>query len=63
MAPLTADRDFTALPAEHREQILAYLHRLTRDLALAEELTRETFLRASRGLPGFRRASKLTTWL
>jgi RNA polymerase sigma-70 factor (ECF subfamily) len=63
MAPLMADRDFTALHAEHRGQILAYLHRLTRDLALAEELTQETFLRASRGLPGFRGASKLTTWL
>lgn len=56
-------RDFAAAHAQHRGQILAYLHRLTRDLALAEELTQETFLRASRGLPGFRGESKLTTWL
>ena len=54
---------FAAVHADHREQILNYLHRLTRDLALAEELTQETFLRVSRGLSSFRGDSKLTTWL
>jgi RNA polymerase sigma-70 factor (ECF subfamily) len=54
---------FAAVYRDHGEQILTYLHRLTRDLALAEELTQEVFLRVNRGLPGFRGDSKLTTWL
>jgi len=47
----------------HRERMLAYLRRMTRDPALAEDLTQETFLRASRALSRFRGDAKLTTWL
>ena len=54
---------FEVIHAEHRDPILGYLLRLTRDLALAEELTQETFLRVSRSLPNFRGDSRLTTWL
>jgi RNA polymerase sigma-70 factor (ECF subfamily) len=58
-----APDSFEEIHASHREGILRYLHRMTRDLSLAEELTQESFLRVSRGLPSFRGDSKLSTWL
>ena len=54
---------FAQIHAQYRQKILAYLHRLTRHSALAEELTQETFLRVSRGLEAFRGEAKLATWL
>jgi RNA polymerase sigma-70 factor (ECF subfamily) len=54
---------FADIHASHRDGILRYLHRMTRDLSLAEELTQESFLRVSRGLHNFRGESKLSTWL
>jgi RNA polymerase sigma-70 factor (ECF subfamily) len=63
MPERAAQQSFAELHALHRERILGYLQRLTRDRAQAEDLTQETFLRVSRGLPGFRGESKLSTWL
>jgi RNA polymerase sigma-70 factor (ECF subfamily) len=54
---------FSEVHDRHRERIFGYLHRMTRDLSLAEDLTQDTFLRASRGLPDFKGNSKLSTWL
>jgi RNA polymerase sigma-70 factor (ECF subfamily) len=54
---------FAEIHEEHRERILHYLRRMTRDFPLAEELTQETFLRASRALSSFRGEGKVTTWL
>lgn len=54
---------FTEIHDRNRERILGYLHRMTRDRALAEELTQETLFRASRALPGFRGDAKVSTWL
>jgi RNA polymerase sigma-70 factor (ECF subfamily) len=54
---------FAEIHEEHRERILNYLRRMTRDFPLAEELTQETFLRASRALSSFRGEGKVTTWL
>jgi RNA polymerase sigma-70 factor (ECF subfamily) len=54
---------FADIHASHREGISRYLHRMTRDLSLAEELTQESFIRVSRGLRNFRGESKLSTWL
>jgi RNA polymerase sigma-70 factor (ECF subfamily) len=54
---------FAEIHERHREGIVRYLHRMTRDPALAEDLAQETFLRVDRGLAAFRAESKLTTWL
>lgn len=54
---------FAEIHASHRDRILRYLHRMTRDLPRAEELTQETFLRASRALGDFRGEAKVSTWL
>ena len=50
---------FAEIHAEHREGILRYLERMTRNPALAEELAQETFLRVSHGLADFRAESKV----
>jgi RNA polymerase sigma-70 factor (ECF subfamily) len=54
---------FAEIHAGHRAKIQGYLYRMTRDSALAEELTQETFLRVSRGLPDFQGKSKISTWI
>jgi RNA polymerase sigma-70 factor (ECF subfamily) len=54
---------FAEMHEQHRERILHYLHRLTRHAPLAEDLTQETFFRASRALESFRGEAKLSTWL
>jgi len=59
---LTPD-SFAQVHDQHRDRILRYLHRLTRQAALAEDLTQETLFRASRALETFRGEAKLSTWL
>jgi RNA polymerase sigma-70 factor (ECF subfamily) len=54
---------FAEIHEQYREKVLAYLRRLTRQPALAEDLAQETFLRASRALASFRGEAKLSTWL
>jgi RNA polymerase sigma-70 factor (ECF subfamily) len=54
---------FAEIHEQYREKVLAYLRRLTRQPALAEDLAQETFLRASRALESFRGEAKLSTWL
>ena len=60
---LMTEGGFEALHDRYRHGIQGYLRRLTGDSALAEELTQEAFLRASRGLVGFRGEAKPSTWL
>lgn len=48
---------------KHRAEIIRYLHRMTRELPLAEELTQETFIKVDRGLHGLREETNLTTWI
>jgi RNA polymerase sigma-70 factor (ECF subfamily) len=54
---------FAEVHERYREKVLAYLCRLTRQPALAEDLAQETFFRASRALESFRGEAKLSTWL
>ncbi|MDP3940414.1 MAG: RNA polymerase sigma factor [Deltaproteobacteria bacterium] len=63
MAPPTTAERFDQLHAAHRDAIAGYLRRLTRNEALAEDLTQEAFLRAGRGLAGFRGESSPSTWI
>jgi len=53
---------FEAIHSSHRPRIVRYMTRLVGPDA-AEDLTQEVFIRVSRGLPGFKGAAKLSTWL
>ena len=54
---------FADLVTRHKDKIYAMLTRLVRDPDVAEELAQETFVRAWRGLPGFRGQALFGTWL
>ncbi|MDX1392793.1 MAG: RNA polymerase sigma factor [Gemmatimonadota bacterium] len=56
-------RAFESLYREHRGRVYALALRLTRDAQAAEDLTQDAFVRAWKGLPGFRGDSRFTTWL
>lgn len=53
---------FEAIHSSHRSRIVRYLTRLVGPDA-AEDLTQEVFVRVSRGLPDFKGAAKLSTWI
>jgi RNA polymerase sigma-70 factor (ECF subfamily) len=54
---------FRALVASHRERAVRLAWRLLGgDLAVAEDVAQDAFLRAYRGLPRFREESSLDTW-
>ena len=58
------DIDFESLVRQHQGFIRAWLRRLTEgDTALADDLAQDTFLRALRGLQGFRGEAQPRTWL
>ncbi len=54
--------DFKAIHASYRPRIVRYLARLVGP-GEAEDLTQEVFVRVSRGLPDFKGAAKLSTWI
>jgi RNA polymerase sigma-70 factor (ECF subfamily) len=54
---------FAELVTRHKDKVYAILLRLVRDPDAAEELAQETFVRAWRGLGGFRGESLFGTWL
>lgn len=54
---------FAQLVDRHKEQVYAILMRLTRDPQAAEELAHEAFVRAYRGLDGFRGEARFRTWI
>jgi RNA polymerase sigma-70 factor (ECF subfamily) len=54
--------DFQAIHASYRSRIFRYLTRLVGQ-SEAEDLTQEVFVRVSRGLPDFKGAAKLSTWV
>ncbi len=61
---LDGERDLYRLIIErHKNEIFRLLLRQLRDQTIAEELTQEVFVKAFRGLSGFRGGSKLSTWL
>jgi len=49
--------------ARYSAAVFGYLHRMSGDRQLAEDLTSETFYRAMRALDGFRGDSSMKTWL
>ena len=54
---------FGRLFETHYDRILTYTYRSTLDLAVAEELTSNTFFKALRGLPRYRRRVPFAAWL
>ncbi len=62
---LDDDRDaFAQIVRRHQSPVRSLLRRLScGDTALADDLAQETFLRAYRGLAGFRGDARLGTWL
>jgi RNA polymerase sigma-70 factor (ECF subfamily) len=54
---------FTYLIEKHRKQIVHYMYRMTGNLAVAEELAQEVFLRVYRSRESYRAEAKFTTWL
>lgn len=58
------DREaFAALVNRHKDRVYGILLRLMADSLVAEELAHEAFVRAYRGLDGFRGQSQFGTWL
>ena len=55
--------EFERLFLENRDFIFKYLMKLTQDLALAEELTQETFFRAYMNFTALREKEKASAWL
>ena len=57
-------RAFGELVARHQSAVRGLLRRLTGgDLSQADDLAQETFLRAYRGLRGYRGGAKFSSWL
>ncbi len=57
------DEAFRLIFEQHHRFVLRFIYGMVGDLALAEELTQETFMRAHRGLANYREEGKLETWL
>jgi RNA polymerase sigma-70 factor, ECF subfamily len=58
------DRDaFEALYRAHAARVYALCLRLTADVAQANELTQDVFIRAWKALPDFRGEAEIATWL
>lgn len=54
---------FDEIIARHRERMYSVAFSIVRDRADAEEIAQDTFIRAYRGLEGFRGDAALSTWL
>ena len=57
------DRDLAVVYEEYAPTVYRYLFCLTRDRALSEELTQETFYQALRSVKNFRGDCKISVWL
>ena len=55
--------DFADVFDEYQRPMYKYLLRMTQNLAEAEDLTQETFIRVDRSLATFRGESSLSTWI
>lgn len=55
--------DLEEMYERHARQVYLYLLSLSHDAALSEDLTQETFLKASVKIRGFQHESTLSSWL
>jgi RNA polymerase sigma-70 factor (ECF subfamily) len=63
VAPQDDTRTFDELVRTHRGRVFGLCYRYAGNSADAEDLVQEVFLRAYRGLPGFRGEASLSTWV
>lgn len=54
---------FAEIVARYHGKILGFAHKMLRNSADAEEVAQDTFIRAYRGIAGFRGEASLSTWL
>jgi len=54
---------FEALFARHSRALVSFAYRFVRNLAVAEELAQDTFLRVHDAANGYRASARFTTWL
>ncbi|HEY5478107.1 MAG TPA: sigma-70 family RNA polymerase sigma factor [Gaiellaceae bacterium] len=57
------ERAFALIMRAYEAPIFNYVLRMVGDRALAEDLTQDVFLRVFRGLRGYSRRARFTTWL
>ena len=57
------DQAFAEIVDRHKVMVYSIVARVVQDSGFAEDLAQEVFLRVYRGLQGFRRESKLSTWI
>ena len=61
---LTGDQKaFSAIVGRYREQIYHFVFKMVKDMAQAEDLTQETFIKAFRALASFNSNYAFSTWL
>ena len=54
---------FDYLVEKYRRQMISFMHRMTHNQAVAEELAQEVFLRVYRSRQSYAASAKFTTWL
>ncbi len=57
------DIAFDYLVEKYRRQMVSFMHRMTHNQAVAEELAQEVFLRVYRSRENYAASAKFTTWL
>src|SRR5579862_1983981 len=57
------DTAFDYLVEKYRRQMVSFMHRMTHNQAVAEELAQEVFLRVYRSRQSYAASAKFTTWL
>ncbi len=57
------DVAFDYLVEKYRRQMVSFMHRMTHNQAVAEELAQEVFLRVYRSRQSYAASAKFTTWL
>ena len=57
------DVAFDYLVEKYRRQMVSFMHRMTHNQAVAEELAQEVFLRVYRSRENYAASAKFTTWL
>src|SRR3972149_2566556 len=54
---------FADLLSRHRDPVVSFLYRMVQNLAIAEELAQDVFLRVYRARASYEPSAKFTTWL
>lgn len=61
--PASSEQAFRLIIRQYQKQVYYYIRRMVLDHDDADDVTQNTFIKAWKGLPGFRAEAKLSTWL